>query len=286
MYDQTGALDFLDNTVAAGTDTIILRARRRQPACCPTRRATSPRASWSTASSSPSMLEGAQPVEALTIPRAAVLSDQQRRLCLSWSAPTTRRSSGASSSASPRPRPSWRSSRTAWPRARRVVLEGIQRVPPGPGASRPLPRRAPAARARRSRSSAATRRDDLRRLHPPAAAGHRHRHRHHHRRADRDDPHPGGAVSRHRAAAGPGHRQLSRRLGRGGRGRRRPADRGAGRRRRQDDLHEVDERQRRQLQPDRQLPARAPTPTSTPSTSTTGCRRALAQLPPEVQLRA
>ena len=53
-----------------------------------------------------------------------------------------------------------------------------------------------------------------------------------------------------------GDRQLSRRVGRGRRGHRRPAARGADRRRRQDDLHEVDERQRRQLQPDRQLPAR------------------------------
>ena len=58
----------------------------------------------------------------------------------------------------------------------------------------------------------------------------------------------------------------------GGGERRRPADRGAGRRRRQDDLHEVEQRQRRQLFADRQLRRSVPIPTSTWSTSTTGCR--------------
>ena len=82
-----------------------------------------------------------------------------------------------------------------------------------------------------------------------------------------------------------GHRDLSRRVGRGGRGRDRPAARGADRRRRQDDLHEVDQRQRRQLQPHRLASRSAPIPTSTRSTSTTACRPRSPQLPQAVQLQ-
>ena len=58
---------------------------------------------------------------------------------------------------------------------------------------------------------------------------------------------PDRAVSRHRAAAGVGHHDLSGRFGRGRGGDRRAADRKPGRRRRQDDLHEERQRQRRQL---------------------------------------
>ena len=64
---------------------------------------------------------------------------------------------------------------------------------------------------------------------------------------------PRRAVSGHRAAAGVGDRQLSRRRGVRRRADRGAADRGAGQRRRQDALHEVDERQRRQLHPNRHL---------------------------------
>ena len=58
-----------------------------------------------------------------------------------------------------------------------------------------------------------------------------------------------------------------------------------GRRRRQDDLHEEHQRQRRQLQSDRQLRARHRSRTSIPSTSTTACRPRCRNLPPEVQVQ-
>ena len=89
----------------------------------------------------------------------------------------------------------------------------------------------------------------------------------------RHDRAAGRAVPRHRAAAGPRHRHLSRRLGPGGRGERGPGHRRPGQRRRAHDLHEVDLGRRRQLCADRQLRGRLRTPTSTPSTSPTASTR-------------
>jgi membrane fusion protein (multidrug efflux system) len=74
MYDQSGTLDFIDNSVAGNTDTMTLRGRLPNPKLV------------NGASNARELLDGefvtvvleaAQPVEALTVPRASVLSDQE-----------------------------------------------------------------------------------------------------------------------------------------------------------------------------------------------------------------
>ena len=77
MYGQTGKLNFLDNTVATTTDTIILRGavpNPRSPAFPP---ANGPVRELVDNEVVNVELEDATPIEALTVPRGAVLSDQQ-----------------------------------------------------------------------------------------------------------------------------------------------------------------------------------------------------------------
>jgi membrane fusion protein (multidrug efflux system) len=77
MYGQTGKLDFVDNTIAASTDTIILRGSIANP---PLRDGKVGGASFRELVDGEFVtvaLEGVQPVQLLTVPRAAVLSDQR-----------------------------------------------------------------------------------------------------------------------------------------------------------------------------------------------------------------
>ena len=131
LYDHFGRLDFLDNTVSGNTDTLTLRATIPNPAGTGTQQA-------GTASGVNRelvdgefvtvLLEGAQPVEVLTVPRAAVLSDQsgdyvyvvdaegkaqQRHLKLGQSTPT------------------FAVVLSGLNEGQRVIVEGLQRVRPG-----------------------------------------------------------------------------------------------------------------------------------------------------------
>lgn len=75
-YGQTGKLDFVDNTIATNTDTITLRGTMPNPHIGGTLGGDGLRelvdGQFVTV-----LLEGVQPVELVTIPRAAVLTDQQ-----------------------------------------------------------------------------------------------------------------------------------------------------------------------------------------------------------------
>ncbi len=140
LYDSDGKIDYVDPTVSATTDTILLRARIANPvrgqaiAGQPVERSLVDGAFVSV------LVEGVQPVIALGIPRKAVLSDQQgdyvyvvgadnkveqRRIQLGQSTPGTAVVAGGLKD------------------GEMVVTEGIQRVRPGievsPGPATPPP---------------------------------------------------------------------------------------------------------------------------------------------------
>jgi membrane fusion protein, multidrug efflux system len=128
LFNQVGRLDFIDNTVAGNTDTMILRGIIPNPPL-PNRRVGNAR-ELVDGELVTVILEDAQPVQALTIPRTAVLTDQsgdyvyavgsdhraqQRRVRLGQSAPSPAIvvvTSGLSEGES-------------------VITEGIQRARPG-----------------------------------------------------------------------------------------------------------------------------------------------------------
>ncbi|HVY13585.1 MAG TPA: efflux RND transporter periplasmic adaptor subunit [Rhodopila sp.] len=140
VYGQTGKIDYIDPSVSATTDTILLRARIANPPLRttgdgqPMERALVDNAFVTV------LVEGIEPVTALAIPRKAVLSDQQgdyvyvvgpgnkaeiRRIQLGQSTPVTAViASGLKEGET-------------------VVAEGIQRVRPGlvvnPGPVSPQP---------------------------------------------------------------------------------------------------------------------------------------------------
>jgi membrane fusion protein (multidrug efflux system) len=128
LYDQTGKVDFVDNTIAQGTDTFTLRGVIPNSTVQNASSSAGPLRELTDGEFVTVMLEGVQPVEVVAIPRAAVLSDQQgdyvftvgpdnkaeqRRIQLGQSTPTT--ASVISGLAV----------------GEKVVVEGLQRVRPG-----------------------------------------------------------------------------------------------------------------------------------------------------------
>ncbi|MEA2738520.1 MAG: rane fusion protein multidrug efflux system [Acetobacteraceae bacterium] len=144
MYNQDGKIDYVEPTVSATTDTILLRARIANPPriqADPGQRVERPLVDGAFVTV---LVEGVQPVMALGIPRKAVLSDQQgdyvyvvgtdnkveqRRIQLGQSTPTTAVVAGGLKD------------------GEMVVTDGIQRVRPGievsPGPASPPPPPAP-----------------------------------------------------------------------------------------------------------------------------------------------
>src|ERR1700716_1476989 len=77
LYDQTGQLNFVDNTVAQSTDTFLVRGAIPNPTLHDPSTSGGPVRELTDGEFVTVMLEGVQPVEVLAIPRSAVLSDQQ-----------------------------------------------------------------------------------------------------------------------------------------------------------------------------------------------------------------
>jgi membrane fusion protein, multidrug efflux system len=128
LYDQTGKLDFVDNTIAQSTDTLTVRGVIPNSMLHDASTTASPVRELTDGEFVTVLLEGVQPVEVLAIPRSAVLSDQQgdyvfvvgpdnkaeqRRIQLGQSTPTM---ASVISGLSP---------------GDKVIVEGLQRVRPG-----------------------------------------------------------------------------------------------------------------------------------------------------------
>jgi membrane fusion protein (multidrug efflux system) len=76
LYGQIGKLDFMNNSVTGGTDTLLLRAEIANPSNPGINPATGPNRELIDSEFVNVLLEGAQPIEMLVVPRVAVLSDQ------------------------------------------------------------------------------------------------------------------------------------------------------------------------------------------------------------------
>src|SRR6202051_3555350 len=139
LYDQTGQVNFVDNTVAQSTDTISVYGAIPNPRLHDPSTTGGPVRELTDGEFVTVMLEGVQPVEVLAIPRAAVLSDQQgdyiftvgadnkaeqRRMQLGQSTPTIAAVINGLTLGD------------------KVIVEGLQRVRPGqpvsPGPASPL----------------------------------------------------------------------------------------------------------------------------------------------------
>jgi membrane fusion protein (multidrug efflux system) len=76
MYQQTGKLDFVDNTIAVNTDTIILRGSVANPIRAGAQANQPGNRELTDGEFVTVVVEGVTPLQALAIPRGAVLSDQ------------------------------------------------------------------------------------------------------------------------------------------------------------------------------------------------------------------
>ena len=220
IYDQTGQLNFVNNTIAQNTDTITAARHHPQSDRCMIRRPpAAPVRELTDGEFVTVMLEGVQPVEVLAIPRSAVLSDQQGEYVFTV---------GADNKAEQRRIQLGQSTSTiaavinGLSLGDKVIVEGLQRVRPGqpvaPGPASALiqssmkaaaedggtPTDSGSADRRRSRRATA---HDFRRLRRSSPSCDRDRVRHHDRGRAGAAANSGGAVSRHRAAAGHGHRR-------------------------------------------------------------------------------
>lgn len=129
IYDQAGRLDFLNNSVSGSTDTLTLRATIPNPAKKVgqgDRRAARELVDSELVTV---ILEGAEPVRMLTVPRAALLTDQggDYVFVIDSDNKAQRRGVGLDTAASP----TLAVVTSGLKEGELVVAEGVQRVRPG-----------------------------------------------------------------------------------------------------------------------------------------------------------
>jgi membrane fusion protein (multidrug efflux system) len=139
LYDQTGKLDFVNNTIAQSTDTFLVRGIIPNPTLHDPSTTGGPVRELTDGEFVTVLQEGVQPVEVLAIPRSAVLSDQQGDYVFTV---------GADNKAEQRRIQLGQSTSTVaavisgLALGDKVIVEGLQRVRPGqpvsPGPASPL----------------------------------------------------------------------------------------------------------------------------------------------------
>ena len=139
-YDQSGRIDYVDPTVSLGTDTILVRAVIANPIRGAPEPGRPVERKLIDAAFVTVLVEGIQPITALGIPRAAVMSDQSGNYVFVV---------GADNKAERRPIHLGQSTATlaviadGLKQGETVILEGLQRARPGaqvkPGPAAPQP---------------------------------------------------------------------------------------------------------------------------------------------------
>jgi len=128
LYDQKGTLNFVDNTVAPTTDTVILRGSIANPPIGHGMPGGFTVRELVDGEFVTVLLEGVEPVELLSVPRAAVLSDQQGDYVYTVDAGNKVQQSRVQLGQST---PVTVSVLSGLTEGQMVVLDGIQRVRPG-----------------------------------------------------------------------------------------------------------------------------------------------------------
>lgn len=134
MYDHTGKVDFVDNSISATTDTLILRGTIPNPKLPGGDRELVDNEFVHV------LLQGSEPIEIVTVPQAAILSDQQGDYVYAVDGHNKvvekRITVGQSS-------PSAATVLSGLDPGEMIILDGIQKVHPGevvsPGPASPLP---------------------------------------------------------------------------------------------------------------------------------------------------
>jgi membrane fusion protein (multidrug efflux system) len=140
IYAQTGELSFVDNTISPTTDTITLRGTIPNPPLFAAKGGHSSTRELTDGEFVTVLLEGVHPIEVLTVPRAAVLSDQEGDYVYTLDEQNTARRQPVKLGQST---PSSASVLAGLQEGQAVIVEGLQRVrpgivvSPGPAASEP-----------------------------------------------------------------------------------------------------------------------------------------------------
>ena len=128
LYGQIGKLDFMNNSVTGGTDTLLLRAVIANPSMSSPSAALGPNRELIDAEFVNVLLEGAQPIEMLAIPRAAVLTDQSGDYVFIVDAQGKAQRQGVKLGQTT---PTSAAVSSGLQEGQLVIVEGVQRVQPG-----------------------------------------------------------------------------------------------------------------------------------------------------------